>query len=254
MTSTTDDLSMQTAALSMFTPLKYEVFKVNIDGITFENVMQSLDRFESEIMIAKDCYDRNLHLFAERQKILTKILMQVPGNKTKGGVLCAAAKKMIDAVAPRPYFSSSDVWFTLWWRIRPKGNTNTCYSRRDILNNLNEVNHSRNTENAKSQRLIRSRELLMHKFQSDTQTYQCLSALLVSGDDNTVIETAETILREEAREENYPDGTELDLDGCDFCSSWIVGDHRCSCGNRRVSLECDGIFLDGTGYFYALCY
>ena len=45
--------------------------------------------------------------------------------------------------------------------------------------------------------------------------------------------------------ENYPDGTELDLDCCDECGTWIVGEHRCSCGNRRVYLEVEGNVLDG---------
>ncbi len=36
--------------------------------------------------------------------------------------------------------------------------------------------------------------------------------------------------------ENFPDGLALDISCCDFCSTWVVGENRCSCGNRRMSL------------------
>ena len=41
-------------------------------------------------------------------------------------------------------------------------------------------------------------------------------------------------------ESNYPTGTAMDFDGCEYCSEWAVGERRCSCGNRRVSLCVDG--------------
>jgi hypothetical protein len=51
--------------------------------------------------------------------------------------------------------------------------------------------------------------------------------------------------REKWIEENYPDGTELDIECCHECSSWTVGEHRCSCGNRRMELYVEGNFFDG---------
>jgi len=46
--------------------------------------------------------------------------------------------------------------------------------------------------------------------------------------------------------EKYPNGTDVDVDDniCE-CELWIVGDRRCSCGNRRIYLEIDGNLLDG---------
>lgn len=35
---------------------------------------------------------------------------------------------------------------------------------------------------------------------------------------------------------------EIDIDCCDYCSTWIAGERRCSCGNRRVSFSYDGDF------------
>lgn len=48
--------------------------------------------------------------------------------------------------------------------------------------------------------------------------------------------------------EHYPEGTVLDHSSCDNCSSWTVGEHRCSCGNRRMYLEIDGDI--GSWYAY----
>lgn len=37
-------------------------------------------------------------------------------------------------------------------------------------------------------------------------------------------------------------------DDADECAGWQVGEHRCDCGNRRVSICTDG---DSTNGFYA---
>lgn len=49
-------------------------------------------------------------------------------------------------------------------------------------------------------------------------------------------------------EENYPNGTEVDIDCCDFCDTWTVGEHRCSCGNRRMYLDVSGGIRDWWAY------
>lgn len=38
---------------------------------------------------------------------------------------------------------------------------------------------------------------------------------------------------------------EIYFDGCDTCSLYFYGDHRCSCGNRRVSCYPDGNIING---------
>ena len=57
--------------------------------------------------------------------------------------------------------------------------------------------------------------------------------------------SANDIARDKWVEENYPDGEEVPFDQCNFCDSWIVGERRCSCGNRRVYLEIEGNAIDG---------
>lgn len=60
-----------------------------------------------------------------------------------------------------------------------------------------------------------------------------------------LIDLIEEKERENFRNKNYPDGTEIDQSCCQECSSWTVGEHRCSCGNRRMYLEIEGNFVDG---------
>jgi len=51
------------------------------------------------------------------------------------------------------------------------------------------------------------------------------------------------------KKENYPIGTEIRLDNniCE-CESYIMGETRCSCGNRRISTGVDGTL----GNFYLM--
>jgi hypothetical protein len=64
-----------------------------------------------------------------------------------------------------------------------------------------------------------------------------------------VYRTVNLFMRDKFEADNYPVGTKMELKhGCDYCSEWEVGDHRCSCGNRRVSLCVEGDFISG---FYA---
>lgn len=59
----------------------------------------------------------------------------------------------------------------------------------------------------------------------------------------------ECVVENEARKryinENYPDGEEIYIDCCDECNTWVIGEYRCSCGNRRIYIECDGNMFDG---------
>ena len=47
-------------------------------------------------------------------------------------------------------------------------------------------------------------------------------------------------------EENYPAGTVIDIDDnyCE-CATYTMGDHRCSCGNRRIDVTVEGDIVDG---------
>lgn len=51
-------------------------------------------------------------------------------------------------------------------------------------------------------------------------------------------------------EENYPPGTQVGISFCDDCTTYEMGEHRCSCGNVRVYVEVEGML----GNFYAVPY
>lgn len=64
----------------------------------------------------------------------------------------------------------------------------------------------------------------------------------------SILDYAEDFRRNKWTKENYPDGTPLEHSSCDFCSTWIVGEHRCECDNRRMSL-C--VKKNSNGEYYA---
>jgi len=50
--------------------------------------------------------------------------------------------------------------------------------------------------------------------------------------------------------ENVPDGTEIYLKHeCSECSTYFMGEHRCSCGNRRICITVEGDIIDGFYYY-----
>jgi hypothetical protein len=80
------------------------------------------------------------------------------------------------------------------------------------------------------------------------------AALLgISMDDFTVTKDFISAVREASREkwidENYPEGTEMDIKCCDECSTWTVGERRCECGNRRIDLTVE--FIGGSEKWFA---
>ena len=67
-----------------------------------------------------------------------------------------------------------------------------------------------------------------------------------SKDNDELISYVTDRAKEEYLKENFPNGTEVYLKhACDSCSEWTVGEYRCSCGNRRIYLHCEGNILDG---------
>lgn len=68
--------------------------------------------------------------------------------------------------------------------------------------------------------------------------------------DVQIIDKIDELAKEKYLEENCPTGTQVHLSGeCGECDTYIVGERRCECGNRRISIEVDGSILEGF-YFY----
>ncbi len=69
----------------------------------------------------------------------------------------------------------------------------------------------------------------------------------IKADDISSMENFKNIVEDACRTEYYDQllGTEVDIDCCDECSFWTVGEHHCSCGNRQMSGWIEGNCIDG---------
>ncbi len=63
---------------------------------------------------------------------------------------------------------------------------------------------------------------------------------------NEIFDKVNNILKEKYEKENLVNGKELPIDDnyCE-CESYIIGDSRCSCGNRRISCWVEGNYISG---------
>jgi len=65
-------------------------------------------------------------------------------------------------------------------------------------------------------------------------------------DHKDIIQIVNDFAKTKHLEENCPVGSEVYLKhGCYECNTYIVGEHRCSCGNRRVYIEVEGNIIEG---------
>lgn len=65
-----------------------------------------------------------------------------------------------------------------------------------------------------------------------------------------IIEFVNDYATETYREDNLQEGTEIYLKNeCENCNTYVVGNRRCSCGNRRISMVVDGNLLDGYSHY-----
>jgi len=61
-----------------------------------------------------------------------------------------------------------------------------------------------------------------------------------------IICIVEEVAKDKYLKEEFPNGTEVYLKhGCDECSTYIMGERRCSCGNRRISIVVEGDLING---------
>lgn len=120
--------------------------------------------------------------------------------------------------------------------------------------------------NGDSLKLLKEAKLKMElsAHQEEKKTNRFKTALKIAFDNQinivdcpteaSVIATVDEFMKEKFIEENYSNGTEVYLKHtCDECSTWYVGERRCSCGNVRVELEVEGNFIDGY-YAYPVRY
>ena len=69
-------------------------------------------------------------------------------------------------------------------------------------------------------------------------------------DTNQIIRVVNEYAKSEYLKENVPEGTEIYLKHeCSECSTYFMGEHRCSCGNRRICITVEGDIIDGFFYY-----
>jgi hypothetical protein len=65
-----------------------------------------------------------------------------------------------------------------------------------------------------------------------------------------IIDYVNGVAKNNYLKEEIPDGSEVYLKhGCDECSTYIMGERRCSCGNRRISIVVEGDLIEGFYYY-----
>lgn len=65
-----------------------------------------------------------------------------------------------------------------------------------------------------------------------------------------IISTVCEYAKDEYLKENVPNGTEVYLKhACNECNTYIMGERRCSCGNRRIDIIVEGDIIEGFYYY-----
>ncbi|WP_460271550.1 hypothetical protein [Bacillus sp. NEAU-Y102] len=68
-----------------------------------------------------------------------------------------------------------------------------------------------------------------------------------------IVKAVDEVARDKYREEIVT-WEEVDLKhGCSECNTYVMGEHRCSCGNARISISIEGDILDGFYYDLENC-
>lgn len=126
----------------------------------------------------------------------------------------------------------------------------------EIYNNcspttLTELHNRVNYQyNQKKQEADKQNKLLIASIQYATEH----NVNIEGYESEAIIRTVDDYAKERYREKNIPDGTKIELKNeCYDCSTYIVGEHRCSCGNRRIGMTVEGNIIDGF-YHYPEAY
>lgn len=72
----------------------------------------------------------------------------------------------------------------------------------------------------------------------------------VAGTFKDLVEACEEHAQKVYMAENCVDGETETIDCCGECDSYIIGQHRCECGNVRIGLEIEGDLNSGYYHYY----
>lgn len=122
----------------------------------------------------------------------------------------------------------------------------------DVSNNQSPTNLVELHNRIKSQYNSRKKESeKVNKLLIKSIEYAAKNNINIDGvPSEKIVEYVDEMAKQKYLEENLPPGTEVYLKhACDECSTYIMGDRRCSCGNRRISIEVEGDIIEGFYYY-----
>lgn len=240
--------------------IKYETFKNCYHGtLDWKDIVEiGFDKVEEIVKSWEETYKQNEEIRKYNSNLFTEAL-KVVENFFKE---CDIDKYRYSSANPFKKLGTSKEWQMVYDKIQKKFKISCMhskpafnkitYNKKDItrfyqsyegISCLNEA--KRYFENLYKQdeaKANRFKTILKVAKENNIDLSDCSSE---DGMYNVVNE----FMKDKFIKENYPHGKEMYLKhGCDYCSTWVVGIHRCSCGNRRMSLIVDGDFIDG---FYA---
>jgi hypothetical protein len=108
---------------------------------------------------------------------------------------------------------------------------------KEMLNNIEAANRQRAIEDRQVRLVAKAMQLAE---QHGVKEYK---------DNNDLIDRVTEIEKNAYLAKELKEGDPIDHSSCDSCSTWYYGEHRCSCGNRRMSLCVEGNILDGFSYY-----
>jgi hypothetical protein len=158
----------------------------------------------------------------------------------KNGFLPWYKKNVVDEITKKyPYYSSGVPYIHMESKEVNGVDLYNNQSPTDILQLFDRITHQYKIGISK---LNKSNKLLI-------KSIEYASKFEIDIDELNTKEIIEVVGEEAKRrylEEELPEGSEVHLKhACYECNSYIVGERRCSCGNRRIDIQVEGDLLEG---------
>lgn len=195
---------------------------------------------EENRKIYKENYDNCQAVIKETMQYLRKLGYKTnkDGSLLKQGGYYKGAQDIADAV--RAKFKLNTPSKPTFSKIKVKGKVYSANSSPISLVDL--VEHVRG-------QLKREEEARKQSDKKVKEAIRLAAELQLDVDELTVdqiVYEVNEVMKEKFIEDNYPEGTSVYLKhACSECSEWVVGERRCTCGNRRIDLVVEGDFLSG---------
>lgn len=226
----------------------YQQFRLNINGKEIvkynaftENVLNvsdsDLERLENEWKIIHKANDE---IYKKNKEIMLKMIKQLEDLFKSLGMKCYKYKKF-GLTKTGVYKEFKALTDALQWKFPKFPDYPNPYS----LKYKNEEYRSSGSTLVEKVKYIKEQIKRADNIANLKNKEYLLAASLaskynISLDDPLLLEKVREANKEEFIQKEFPIGTAVHIKCCDECSTWYVGDHRCSCGNCRMYLDVDG--------------